>query len=273
MVENRTILFFIQDPEGISRISGDSLNFFEILEDSLGLSLAVTDIHRGKNVFSKNIRDYDLFSWDIRKIDYSKRICEIPKPGIIIAVRKTLEMSFAHALRLKNIVMNEQDMNERRFLDEFLNGYESKFEPFEYLSNDVFISYSKKDSDIANEIYTHLKNENVTCFMAEKDIAIGKIWDDEIDKALSSSKVVLLIITPNSIDSKWIMLESGAALALKRTIIPAFIYVSIEILPDPIKKYQGIDINTTDGRNRLYNEIQKALSTRQNPNKSNNYSN
>src|SRR2546423_4697088 len=69
---------------------------------------------------------------------------------------------------------------------------------------DIFLSYTHEDSHIANELKEILETSGLRCFMAEKDIAVGMEWADQIRSALHSSKRILLLITPRSKNRPWL---------------------------------------------------------------------
>ena len=61
---------------------------------------------------------------------------------------------------------------------------------------------------------------------AEKDIAVATQWEHAIREALQASEYILLLLTPRSVDRHWVLLETGAAWALEKEIIPALVHVS-----------------------------------------------
>jgi hypothetical protein len=78
---------------------------------------------------------------------------------------------------------------------------------------DVFISYSHLDNELANSLYSKLKSAGLRCFLSEKDIGAAERWESRIREALRSSQRVLLLITPNSKNSNWVIAEACAAWA------------------------------------------------------------
>ena len=52
--------------------------------------------------------------------------------------------------------------------------------------HDVFISYSTKDSDIANKVCYILEHNNLKCWIAPRNISSGRIYLDEIADAIKS---------------------------------------------------------------------------------------
>jgi hypothetical protein len=132
---------------------------------------------------------------------------------------------------------------------------------------DLFISYAAGDSAVADESRNDLESNRLKCFMAEKesnrlkcfmaekDIQVATEWQDSIRAALIGSKRILVLLTPRSINRPWVLLETGAAWALCKPLIPALVHVATDQLPDPIRRYQARVIETTAQRQLLVNDL------------------
>jgi uncharacterized protein YjbI with pentapeptide repeats len=81
--------------------------------------------------------------------------------------------------------------------------------PFEYQS--CFISYSIKDQDFADRLYADLQNKGVRCWFAPHDVQGGKKLHEQIDAAIQVHDRLLLILSPNSTSSEWVMTEIAKA--------------------------------------------------------------
>ena len=94
----------------------------------------------------------------------------------------------------------------------------------ELLSNerkdDVFISYSSKQYDIAMRIYTYLTENSIKCWMAPQSIPAGSQYYLEIPKAISSIKILLLLLTQDAVNSRFVPKEVSASLGAGKQIIP-----------------------------------------------------
>jgi hypothetical protein len=123
---------------------------------------------------------------------------------------------------------------------------------------DVFVSYAEGDSGIAEELRYELENRGLKCFMAKKDIEVAAEWQDSIRAALRGSKRVLVLVTPLSITRPWVLMETGAAWALGKPLIPALSQVAANDLPDPIRRYQARTIETTAQRRALVDELART---------------
>lgn len=74
--------------------------------------------------------------------------------------------------------------------------------PFEYYS--CFISYSSKDEEFAKWVHNDLQAAGVRCWFAPHDIQAGKKIHHQIDEAIRVYDKLLLILSPNSMNSNWV---------------------------------------------------------------------
>ncbi len=84
-------------------------------------------------------------------------------------------------------------------------------------NTEIFISYASDDLELAKLIkqllVKSLKLSNNQVFYSgdEKSIRTNTIEYDRITEALRSAKVVIALMTPNSIYRQWVLFESGGA--------------------------------------------------------------
>jgi hypothetical protein len=71
----------------------------------------------------------------------------------------------------------------------------------------IFISYSHKDKKCRDALNTHLKpylrNGTITSWSYQQ-IAAGSQWFEEIQSALTDSKIAVLLVSPDFFDSDFI---------------------------------------------------------------------
>ena len=77
--------------------------------------------------------------------------------------------------------------------------------PIEFYS--CFISYSTVDQVFAERLYADLQTNNVRCWFAAHDMAGGKKIHEQIDEAIRFHDKLLLILSPDSINSNWVKTE------------------------------------------------------------------
>lgn len=75
----------------------------------------------------------------------------------------------------------------------------------------AFISYSSKDSDLAERLHTDLQAKGVRCWFAPEDLKIGDKFRTEIDRAIRLHDKLLLLLSENSISSAWVEKEVESA--------------------------------------------------------------
>ena len=80
-----------------------------------------------------------------------------------------------------------------------------------------FISYSTKDQEFADRLYADLQNKGVRCWFAPHDVQGGKKLHEQIDAAIRMHERLLLILSPNSMDSEWVRTEIRKARKRERT--------------------------------------------------------
>ncbi|HZE63679.1 MAG TPA: toll/interleukin-1 receptor domain-containing protein [Pyrinomonadaceae bacterium] len=84
----------------------------------------------------------------------------------------------------------------------------------------VFVSYAREDKGPASELIGQLSRQsNFHVFTTDK-MSAGENWQSKIKKELSKSDYFLVILSPTSIESKWVQFELGAAWGLNKFIIP-----------------------------------------------------
>lgn len=123
---------------------------------------------------------------------------------------------------------------------------------------DIFFSYAHRDGGVAKHLASSLERAGLTCFLAEKDIAAGEQWQNRIREAIHESERMVLLITPRSRNSLWVMAEAGAAWALNKPLIAALMFVEASELIEPIRSYQARLVESPDQTETLINELAGA---------------
>jgi hypothetical protein len=117
---------------------------------------------------------------------------------------------------------------------------------------DVFLSHAMIDRDQAREIYALLGARGFSVFLAEKSIKPGSRWENDIRSALEDCLEFWMLVTPDSLESKWVQSEWAAAWGLKKEIVPILLRCNGSLLPEPLRGYQAVDF---DQVGRLVDEL------------------
>jgi TIR domain len=84
----------------------------------------------------------------------------------------------------------------------------------------VFLSYSHEDHVWAKEFAEALKEQGLAIWFDEWELKPGDKTADAMEKALRESQALIFLLGPKSLDKPSLFFEIGAALALKKRIIP-----------------------------------------------------
>lgn len=117
----------------------------------------------------------------------------------------------------------------------------------------IFISYSHKDSDYVQKLVKALENEGFNPWMDGR-LEYGSQWPLELQEHLDTCQALILVMTPNSLQSEWVQSELNRAKRKNKPIFPLLLageetWLSVEstqfvdvrggILP-PAKFYQQL---------------------------------
>jgi hypothetical protein len=103
------------------------------------------------------------------------------------------------------------------------------------MAHDAFVSYSKNDIETVAAICKALEENGLSCWYAPRNVPIGADWDASIMEALAASRVMILVWSSHSDQSKQVKREVALALdEIGVTVIP-FRIESIE--PSKLRYY------------------------------------
>ena len=113
---------------------------------------------------------------------------------------------------------------------------------------DVFVSYSRADSDFVRKLNDALQAQGKTTWFDQESIASGSDFQQEIYQGIETSDNFLFVISPNSVNSPYCTGEVKHAAKLnKRFVTVLYRSVSSTSLHPDLAKVQWIDFNNHDG--------------------------
>jgi WD40 repeat protein len=132
-------------------------------------------------------------------------------------------------------------------------------------SLDVFISYSRADSDFARRINNALQVQGKTTWFDQESIAAGVDFEQEILRGIESADNFLFILSPEAVSSKYCDKEVGYAAQLNKRFVTLLHHsLSAEeiTLPEPLAKIQWINFRSrqTDFTEQ-FNQLVRTLDT------------
>jgi len=110
----------------------------------------------------------------------------------------------------------------------------------------VFISHSTKDKWIAQQLDQLLQTRGVATFRDDRDIEGGAKIPEEIREQLHRSKELLVLWTPQAIESKWVSMEVAMAFGLNLHLVAIRYLTTVESLPPCMLNLQAPELTERD---------------------------
>jgi hypothetical protein len=75
------------------------------------------------------------------------------------------------------------------------------------MAHDIFISHSAHDKAVADAVCAALENAGIRCWIAPRDVQLGRSFAGEITRAIQQSKAMVLIFSAHSNNSEQVLRE------------------------------------------------------------------
>jgi TolB-like protein/Flp pilus assembly protein TadD len=86
-------------------------------------------------------------------------------------------------------------------------------------SADVFISYTSADKQAADSICAALERGGILCWIAPRDVTPGVFYADAIVEAINSARILIVVLSVNSVGSQHVLREVERASAKRRPLV------------------------------------------------------
>ncbi|HEX2137350.1 MAG TPA: TIR domain-containing protein [Microvirga sp.] len=128
------------------------------------------------------------------------------------------------------------------------------------MANHIFISYARDDAALVNSLVTALEQRGAECWFAPRDITPSKQWGEAIVDAITSCRVMVLVLTRRTNTSKHVPREVEIAVESNVPVIPLRIE---DVEPSRTLKFylstsQLLEASALD-REQLADALMKAL--------------
>ncbi len=112
------------------------------------------------------------------------------------------------------------------------------------MMTDAFFSYARPDAEILAIVRDILTKKGVTTWLDTSDIKSGSKFADAINKGIEQADNFILLISPESMDSKYCLMEIEHVLKLNKRIIPLLVRkTDLDTIPEAIRSIQYIDFS------------------------------
>lgn len=99
----------------------------------------------------------------------------------------------------------------------------------------VFLSYSRADMAVADDLVTSLEAAGFTVFIDRRDLPYGEKWQQVLYEYIRDSDTVVFLVSGYAVSSQWVRWELQQVTDLKKRLVPVVISpIPPEILPPAI---------------------------------------
>ncbi len=125
----------------------------------------------------------------------------------------------------------------------------------------VFVSHATADKWVAKVICEKIEAVGASTFRDDRDINGGDDIPEEIRQQIKHSQELVVLLTPESVDREWVLLEVGAAWGWRKNfrIVAILDHVDIDPIPEIIKSRKAIKINELDNYlSEIFTRVRKT---------------
>ena len=111
-----------------------------------------------------------------------------------------------------------------------------------------FVSHATADKWLAKTLCEKIEETGADTFRDDRDIAGGDDIPEVIRQEIIRSNEMLVVMTPESVDRRWVLLEVGAAWGRRRhsRIVAVLCHVQVDTIPDMIASKKAVPLNEFD---------------------------
>lgn len=86
--------------------------------------------------------------------------------------------------------------------------------------SDVFLSYAHKDNHYRKQVQKALEKRGLSVWVDDRGIAPGESWQEAVQEAIDNACVVVVILSPDAKESRYVNRELNYADNQKKRIFP-----------------------------------------------------
>jgi hypothetical protein len=135
-------------------------------------------------------------------------------------------------------------------------GYAITIEGFTMNKPKIFISWAgTRGLAVAEALRDWLPDviQSVDLFLSAQDVDKGKRWRDSISGALTATDFGVICLTPENLDSRWLLFEAGALSKNAEGRVWTYLLdLELSVVPDPLAQFQHTAASKEDTRKMLH---------------------
>lgn len=123
--------------------------------------------------------------------------------------------------------------------------------------NNIFISYSRKDSEAAISLAERLRSYGATVWMDTASLAAAETWSAEIVTAIEQCSIFIILLSADSASSHNVTKELSLASESKKRIVPIELYPCElnQAMKYALAGVQKVSINDEEALNRAFEKL------------------
>lgn len=121
----------------------------------------------------------------------------------------------------------------------------------------VFFSHSSRDKAVLSRLkktFCEKTGGAIDVFLSSdgQSIPLGKNWVYKVQEGLEAAALMLVFVSPNSVNSNWVYFEAGYSYSKGIRVIPiGFLGVDLTKIGPPLSLLQGFNVTSSDTLNNL----------------------
>lgn len=133
----------------------------------------------------------------------------------------------------------------------------------------IFVSHNSKDRELVKlfvrvlEAALQIEEGEIRCTsLPGYRLRSGSHSSTALRKEINEASLIIGVLTPNSVESGWVMFELGAGWGSRKWVVPVIAGIDYDSMPGPLKESSATDAATRGELEQLFEEISTTLSIR-----------
>lgn len=124
----------------------------------------------------------------------------------------------------------------------------------------IFMSYSRREVGFVDQLTNQLEEKGFRVWLDYRSLIPGSPWKTQIEKGLDESEVILLVVSKESMASKYVELEWRQVIQEEDKRIVLAIFEAVD-LPDVLEQYEWVDFrgNFKAGIDELVGQLESPV--------------
>jgi len=123
------------------------------------------------------------------------------------------------------------------------------------MTNNIFMSYSRRELGFVDDLVSKLEGKKYTVWLDYRALIPGTPWNVQIDKGLKEADTVLLVVSKAALSSEYVALEWRHFLETNKRVI-LLIFEAVD-MPKELEKYEWVDFRGSykAGLDELFSQL------------------